>query len=506
MQALLPPGLVAGPRVLDSSRGRAGANFPRDPHKPSNAVPAMPPPRSVARLLAAQEAVDQRAEEARRSHVRHLWDAIETASSDSDRSEQRAREAAERRRRRRQSGVLEAEAALDRCSRVMATLDGRTAPAEAIPVAPKRATVLRKPRSGRPSKQVAKPSVQFAPDAVGKKSAGTDTALDAGPRPINVDAQELESLLQHRLKHTGTCIATLVSLLQELQSYFELHHVLLPAGQAAQASKEQAVVAQLFRDSHRVLKAMAFGADGTLTESDSLTVATMLENRKLRASLWSQKQALSTRRAEEQAATQLRLELDDTQAKLRNLEAQLAASKAAHQSAEVRLSALAARHEERCRELHSTLERLSDSSAAQLARASELESLLESAREQAQHARDSSHFKESLLAAQSELGTLHEKLVQTHRDAAFWRAKYRQLEASATLERRVRVAASELEMDTGLPDDPLELGHLASVERGIDLQHVEREIASLRSSLNDLSTSVQSSGRSLLLGDNGTRA
>jgi hypothetical protein len=79
------------------------------------------------------------------------------------------------------------------------------------------------------------------------------------------------------------------------------------------------VVHQLFSDVNRLLRAIAFGADGTYESGDSLAAATLLENRRLRAEVQGKERELVRHRSTVQQLSEVGAGIERADCTIRDL-------------------------------------------------------------------------------------------------------------------------------------------------------------------------------------------
>jgi len=82
---------------------------------------------------------------------------------------------------------------------------------------------------------------------------------------------ELEKQARDRSSHFTTCLASLHCLLSELHDIYRIRGVCAPAEDSGMCG--DGVVEQLFSDVSRLLQTLAFGADGTMEDTDCLAGA-----------------------------------------------------------------------------------------------------------------------------------------------------------------------------------------------------------------------------------------
>ena len=136
---------------------------------------------------------------------------------------------------------------------------------------------------------------------------------------------KLEAQEKQHQTHVTTCLTTLHCLVSELRDIYDVQGVTAPnepvLAESNGSTRSGGVVSQLFGDIQRLFRALAFGVDGTLQDGDTLTAATLLENRDLRASLIGKEHELARRRAKDQEFASVQLLLEEANVTIRRLEA-----------------------------------------------------------------------------------------------------------------------------------------------------------------------------------------
>lgn len=189
---------------------------------------------------------------------------------------------------------------------------------------------------------------------------------------------KLEAREKQHQTHVTTCLTTLHCLVSELRDIYDVQGVTAPheaslAGSNG-SSANSGVVSQLFGDIQRLFRALAFGVDGTLKDGDTLTAATLLENRDLRASLIGKEHELARRRAKDEEHALVIAALEEAKVKIRRLEtesgaaarrstalaeelAMMALQKGAEDEAEVKVEEQRRLYQDRAREWQSMIDK-----------------------------------------------------------------------------------------------------------------------------------------------------
>ena len=129
----------------------------------------------------------------------------------------------------------------------------------------------------------------------------------------------LETQARERTAHFNTVLASLHTLLAELEDIYRVRGVVAPLDDSGTSG--DGVVSQLFSDMTRLLKTLAFGTDGTLEDADCLAAATLKENRRLRATLRARERELKRRRVENDTVAALQRQLADASETIDGLDA-----------------------------------------------------------------------------------------------------------------------------------------------------------------------------------------